>query len=63
MALYENERDALLKRIRELEVIFENQQSEKIGLESELKRVQTQLDQQKAKMEEKVAKLKLAFDI
>lgn len=60
--LYENEREAMMRKIKDLETEFHSVKLERNQFESELKELILETDQQKSKMEDKLNKLKIALE-
>lgn len=63
MVLFENEREAMVRKIKDLENEYHNAKQERDQYESEVKVLIGELDQQKLKMEAKLSKLKIALEI
>ena len=61
--MFENEREAMIRKIKDLESEFYNVKQERDQYESEVKVLVGELDQQKIRMEEKLRKLKSALEL
>ena len=60
--MFENEREAMIRKIKDLETEYHSVKLERNQFESELKVLSSEMDQQKAKMEDKLSKLKIALE-
>ncbi len=61
--MFENEREAMIRKIKDLEKDFHNVKQERDQYESEVKVLVGELEQQKVRMEDKLSNLKRALEI
>ena len=59
---FETEREAMIRKIKDLEIDLNKIKLERNQLESEVKVLISEIDQQKSKMEDKLNKLKIALE-